>query len=201
MQTAVRNVALFPSGAGALAVMGGSVAIDMCTFEHNHAEAGGGAIAVNAADALADDVHLLPVNITRTRFVSNRASHGGGLLIMSAGRTPPHIAHSRFESCTAASVGGGLNVLGSGSFVLLDTAFVGCQASGVGAAVNYEPTEDVLSPLFRGSRFSLNIGLSTVSAAGIISWNCRSGSFGPPIGAMEGDWDGCPYLCRLVCNL
>jgi predicted outer membrane repeat protein len=197
MHTAVDNVALFPSGAGALAAMGGNVAIDMSTFQHNQAEAGGGAIAINATDAPADDAHLLAVNITRTRFVSNRALHGGGLLIMSAGRTSPHqISNTSFESCTAATVGGGLNVLGSGSFVLLDTAFVGCTANGVGAAVNYEPTEDVLSPLFRGTRFSLNVGLSTLSAAGIISWSCRSGSFGPPLGAVEGDWEGCPYLCR-----
>ena len=52
---------------------------------------------------------------------------------------------------------------------------------------------------FCGSSFSRNVGLSTVSAAGIIRWTCQSGSFGPPLGAMQGDWDGCPYLCRPIC--
>jgi predicted outer membrane repeat protein len=155
MYTALDHVSRsFSSGAGALAVMGGNVAIDVCTFQENQAEAGGGAIAINAVDAPADDSRLLAVSITRSRFFSNRAFHGGGLLVMSAGRTPPHISQSSFESCTAASVGGGLNVLGSGSFVLLDTAFLGCKASGVGAAVNYDPSTVDNEPFFSETRCS-----------------------------------------------
>ena len=58
---------------------------------------------------------------------------------------------------------------GSGSFELLQSDFVGCIAEGVGAAVNYEPTADVShDPVFNGSSFFQNDGLSTVSAAALV---------------------------------
>ena len=132
---------------------GSSVAIDLCIFMQNRAEAGGGAIAIIAADAVwVEDTSPVAMNITRTRFVSNRASHGGGVLIMWSGRTSPRIAHSSFDNCSAAAVGGGVDVRGSGSFVLFDTAFTACAASGVGAAVSYDPSAVSSEPLFSATR-------------------------------------------------
>ena len=57
---------------GAIAVIGGKTSIDMCVLSENRAAAGGGGIAIHAAE---EDAAGLAVSILRTAFVSNAATN------------------------------------------------------------------------------------------------------------------------------
>ena len=142
-------------------VRGGSVNVTRCDFKGNWAEVGG-AIAVDAAVG-----DLLAMTITHSQFLSNNASRGGCMQFMSTGSIAPSIANSLFDGCTATTVGGGLNVEGSGTFGLVETNFTDCRADGMGAAVNYDPRAVGQTPYFRGCDFVRNAGLSTTSASAI----------------------------------
>ena len=71
-----------------------------------------------------------------------------------------------------------MHVVGRGTFELLNSQFVACEAQGVGAAVRYDPKSPGETPIFDNSDFLDSHGLSTVSVAAYVDWACSDGQYG-----------------------
>ncbi|MHC4989905.1 MAG: right-handed parallel beta-helix repeat-containing protein, partial [Planctomycetota bacterium] len=123
-----------------------------CVFDDNHADDGGGALALLlSASALSD-----------CQFVDNSSSAGAGAIAISAGL--PTITGCSFTGNSCTADGGAIRIYNSSAAEIVDCQFVSNTASpilqGKGGALKVEGS----SPVVEGSTFDSNLASNGAAA-------------------------------------
>eukprot|EP00935_MAST-01C_sp_MAST-1C-sp1_P002280 g2280.t1 len=152
---------------GAIYINGGTLTIQMCTFQGNTADSVGGAILIADGGTL---------TIQMCTFQGNKATYGGAIYIYQGSLT---ITDTTFTSNSANEKGGAIYIQ-DGSLIIRDSSFVSNQANGPeygGGAIYFETRS---SGLLHGCTFKNN-DIARRSDSEVVTFECPDGQSGSAV--------------------